>query len=658
MAELWNVESLEDFLYYVCPECDEKNQSRDNFVSHALNQHPASKIYIEFRIEIKQDLEIDDEEVVKIKEENIYEEYDDIPMNEEHEIEFIVEKIIDKFNGPDGRVQYLIKWKGYESTENTWEPADNLHAEELIAQFEKSLRNNDKKEGFDEASEKTIEHKPLQFSYTADENYNLEIHTCDQCDKKLKSKSALENHFKLIHGDEIDENSDAISDNFCNGSNPRNKKCQICSTEIEYQRIQRHVKVCLKYFQFAQKEEDNVINSEKYTCKICEKSGFQSIGFLYYHIKTSHHSEFATTDGKYSCPNCQKEFSSKDGVKSHIKLVHKNIRNFSCSLCGKAFAYKAKLTEHIKNVHEKRKYKCDFRDCEQSFDAIDERNEHRKNYHAGEKMNYACQYCGKSFNLTKSFKNHVREFHENPTIFSCDECQKTFTRDKFLRKHIKRIHEGIPMNIFCEEVGCGKAFETTKELSRHIDIKHKEIEKSICDICAKEFYTKIALKGHMKNVHERSMNGIKQFQCDFENCSQSFDRPGLLRKHKKLDHIGDKTNFQCHQCDMGYNRKSSLDNHIKRIHEGTKQICTICAKQVFHMKIHLKTHEKDAEFDDTPHTIQYNPDEEFKDASQKRKIQSKVWPYYLYNERTNEVKCRFCGQLSPLKGKKGTVHVY
>ena len=76
------------------------------------------------------------------------------------------------------------------------------------------------------------------------------------------------------------------------------------------------------------------------------------------------------------------------------------------------------------------------------------------------------------------------------------------------------------------------------------------------------------------------------------------------------------------------------------------------------MKIHLKTHEKDAEFDDTPHTIQYNPDEEFKDASQKRKIQSKVWPYYLYNERTNEVKCRFCGQLSPLKGKKGTVHVY
>ena len=64
MAELWNVESVEDFLYYVCPECDEKSQSRENFVNHALNQHPVSKIYIicfaqEFKIEIKEDLEND-----------------------------------------------------------------------------------------------------------------------------------------------------------------------------------------------------------------------------------------------------------------------------------------------------------------------------------------------------------------------------------------------------------------------------------------------------------------------------------------------------------------------------------------------------------------------------------------------------------------------
>ena len=161
MAELWNVESVEDFLYYVCPECDEKSQSRENFVNHALNQHPVSKIYIicfaqEFKIEIKEDLEIDGEQDENIEEDNIVEEYEDIPMFDD-EKEFIVENVIDKCKGPDGKVQYLIKWKGFDNTENTWEPTENLNCNDLIEEYEKSIRNNDKKEdeettnkGFDE----------------------------------------------------------------------------------------------------------------------------------------------------------------------------------------------------------------------------------------------------------------------------------------------------------------------------------------------------------------------------------------------------------------------------------------------------------------------------------------------------------------------------
>ena len=39
----WSVENLEEFLYFCCPECDEKNQSKDMFIKHALNHHPKSK---------------------------------------------------------------------------------------------------------------------------------------------------------------------------------------------------------------------------------------------------------------------------------------------------------------------------------------------------------------------------------------------------------------------------------------------------------------------------------------------------------------------------------------------------------------------------------------------------------------------------------------
>ena len=39
----WDVFNLEEFLYFCCPECDEKNQSKDMFIKHALNHHPKSK---------------------------------------------------------------------------------------------------------------------------------------------------------------------------------------------------------------------------------------------------------------------------------------------------------------------------------------------------------------------------------------------------------------------------------------------------------------------------------------------------------------------------------------------------------------------------------------------------------------------------------------
>ena len=36
----WLVTNLEDFLYYNCPECDNKTQSKAVFINHAYLNHP------------------------------------------------------------------------------------------------------------------------------------------------------------------------------------------------------------------------------------------------------------------------------------------------------------------------------------------------------------------------------------------------------------------------------------------------------------------------------------------------------------------------------------------------------------------------------------------------------------------------------------------
>jgi len=81
--------------------------------------------------------------------------------------EYIVERI-EKKRVINGVTQYFLKWKGYPSNQNTWEPAEHLYCKDLVAAFEKSeekkaqskkrtLKNeNNKVYGFDQGVEAKI----------------------------------------------------------------------------------------------------------------------------------------------------------------------------------------------------------------------------------------------------------------------------------------------------------------------------------------------------------------------------------------------------------------------------------------------------------------------------------------------------------------------
>ncbi|XP_072927321.1 chromobox protein homolog 5-like [Hemitrygon akajei] len=68
---------------------------------------------------------------------------EDVSSDEEEE--YVVERVLDR-RVVRGRVEFLLKWKGFSDADNTWEPEKNLDCPELIGEFLKTY-NKDKENG-------------------------------------------------------------------------------------------------------------------------------------------------------------------------------------------------------------------------------------------------------------------------------------------------------------------------------------------------------------------------------------------------------------------------------------------------------------------------------------------------------------------------------
>lgn len=64
------------------------------------------------------------------------------------EEEYEVEQVLDvRRQGRQKQLQYLLKWKGYSEAHNSWEPADQVNAPELIADFQQRIKARGSRRG-------------------------------------------------------------------------------------------------------------------------------------------------------------------------------------------------------------------------------------------------------------------------------------------------------------------------------------------------------------------------------------------------------------------------------------------------------------------------------------------------------------------------------
>merc|ERR1712122_305425 len=96
------------------------------------------------------------------------------------EVEYEVGTVVSKRDTEEGKVEYLVKWKGYDASDNTWEPVENLESsQELIDEFdeegdEEVVEGDDEGDAQADAEEKPRKKKKGKKKKKAEAEYEVE----------------------------------------------------------------------------------------------------------------------------------------------------------------------------------------------------------------------------------------------------------------------------------------------------------------------------------------------------------------------------------------------------------------------------------------------------------------------------------------------------
>lgn len=160
------------------------------------------------------------------------------------------------------------------------------------------------------------------------------------------------------------------------------------------------------------------------------------------------------------------------------------------------------------------------------------------------KLSLECNVCGKIFS-TKWDHNRHGQLHTGKRPHQCQTCPKTFGRRDNLNTHVKQVH--------------------TK------DLRHR------CSVCEKSFVDKFRLDIHNRQKHLDASDPRRFFLCKF--CDGKFDTIDKLRYHKSRMHRQNSATFTCAYCQLVFNHRSYIIQHLQ-IHAGTKNFeCKHCNKK-------------------------------------------------------------------------------
>ncbi|XP_058178460.1 zinc finger and BTB domain-containing protein 41-like [Anopheles ziemanni] len=220
-----------------------------------------------------------------------------------------------------------------------------------------------------------------------------------------------------------------------------------------------------------------------FVCNICG-----SVRQFYSHYK--HHMARHNTSTIFICEYCNAEYSTKQELINHLKVVHivNPDEECTCNVCGVVCRGKYHFNRHMKSHNIERKFVCPV--CSKAF-----KTSHHLRRHADvhQKLQYRCAMCDTSYGRRDKMRAHLEIVHNIQSYFVCVVCLATFDEDGLLQQHMER-HRNPKMLECCTCLG---VFLSEADLKDHCCITYQD--SYLC--CGRDFRYHSYYNKHMMVEH-------------------------------------------------------------------------------------------------------------------------------------------------------------
>ncbi|XP_050535143.1 zinc finger protein 761-like, partial [Daktulosphaira vitifoliae] len=117
---------------------------------------------------------------------------------------------------------------------------------------------------------------------------------------------------------------------------------------------------------------------------------------------------------------------------------------------------------------------------------------------------------------------------------------------------------------------CGRYYSRKNSMTRHMKFECGVPKQFCCPYCKKMFHRKSILKIHVMAVHKMQFDEILTISCKMSfhclrNCGKSYNRKYSMQRHMKYE-CGVPKQFVCPYCNKNFSHKSNMKCHVVVLH--------------------------------------------------------------------------------------------